>query len=162
MSGMALKFDGLLENKYTSEKNPAMLIEKTASGSSFHHVKTFPAGVYFFLIEGWKDSLLESSADPTLVEFLKSKGAEEVHKECVAAIKAKGKAMMGNAIAGYYSSKKIIPLLNDKFVAAYAEKGIKAVISKVAVVEPYREFLWIELIDTAKAGGYTPALAMGK
>jgi hypothetical protein len=103
---------------------------------------------------------MESSADPTLMQFIKSKGAEGVHQEFVDRIKTKVKAMMGNAMAGYYASSKIKPMLKDEFIAKYEAKGIKAVISKVMVVTPYREFLWVELIDTSAAGGYVASRAM--
>lgn len=148
MSGMVLKFDGAV----------------TGDGLDvMGGCKTFPAGVYYFLIEGWKDKLAESSADPTLAAFLESKGASEVHAAFVKEISSKGKAMMSNAMTGYYSSGKIKPMLKDKFIAAYKEKGIDAVLSKITVnlgMPAYREFLWVELIDASAAGGYKPGQAM--
>lgn len=119
--------------------------------------------MHHFLIEGWNDTLDASSSDAELMAFLEGKGAVDVHAAFVAAIKSGGKATMGNAMTGYYSSSKIIPMMNDTHTAAYASKGITAAISKVTVnlgQPAFREFLWVELIDAAAAGAYTPGNKM--
>ena len=76
-----------------------------------------------------------------------------------------GTSLIPNAMTGYYSSSRILPLLMDKHALLYAEKGIRAVLSKTTVNfgQPiFRDFLWIELIDEAVANGYEPDQAILK
>ena len=115
------------------------------------------------MIEGWHDSLESSIQDATLQSFLSGKGVVDTIAEFASEVKSSGKAMMGNAMTGYYSSSKIIPFFNSKYKPALAEKGIKAVMSKITVnlgQKNYREFLWVELIDEAVAGDYVAGQAM--
>lgn len=73
-----------------------------------------------------------------------------------------GKALISNGLTGFYSSKKIKPLLS-KAVRSFEEKGIAVALSKITVNlgQPvFREFLWVELIDTEVAGSYKPAQAV--
>jgi hypothetical protein len=132
--------------------------------------KRFPRGVNYFLVEAlvayksnvWSNELW-TAWDKGLVEFLESKGAAGVHAEFVAAIKKRGRATLPNCVSGYFSSRRIRGLLDDRpgrpgFATLYAKCGIRAVLCKKIVgLEPadpsappdVRTFLWVELVDEA-------------
>jgi hypothetical protein len=132
--------------------------------------KRFPRGVNYFLVEAlvayksnvWNNELW-TAWDKGLVEFLESKGAAGVHAEFVAAIKKRGRATLPNCVSGYFSSRRIRGLLDDRpgrpgFATLYAKCGIRAVLCKKIVgLEPadpsappdVRTFLWVELVDEA-------------
>ena len=133
--------------------------------------KRFPRGVHYFLVEAlvayksnvWSNELW-TAWDKGLVEFLERKGAAGVHTQFVAAIKKRGRATLPNCVTGYFSSKRIGRLLDDRrglpgFATLYAQCGIRAVLCKKIVgltpaEDPsappdVRTFLWVELVDEA-------------
>ena len=134
--------------------------------------KTFPRGVHYFLVEAivaykehsWSNEMW-TAWDASLTDFLgsKGKGAASVHAQFVAAIKSRGRALLPNSVTGYFSSKKIRGLLDDRpgrpgFATFFAQCGIRVVLCKKEVgLEPdgnepaadVRTFMWVELIDEA-------------
>merc|ERR1711865_1289942 len=117
--------------------------------------KRFPRGVNYFLVEAlvayksnvWNNELW-TAWDEGLADFLKSK---------------RGRATLPNCVSGYFSSRRIRRLLDDRpgrpgFATLYAKCGIRAVLCKKIVgLEPadpsappdVRTFLWVELVDEA-------------
>jgi hypothetical protein len=132
--------------------------------------KRFPRGVYYFLVEalvGYKSNTwsneMWTASDRGLTELVESKGATALYKQFVAAIKKRGKALLPNPLCGYFSSRKIASLLDDRpgrpgFATLFAQKGIRVVLcKKITGLEPadpsappdVRTFLWVELVDEA-------------
>ncbi len=96
------------------------------------------------------------------MRFIEGKGAKITHEGFAGAIKADGRSAFGNGVTGYYSSSKIMAILKERYATHYAEKGIRAVLSKITVndgLPNFRNFLWVELVDEA-ASTYEPSQAV--
>merc|ERR1712072_1365082 len=124
-------------------------------------VQDLPAGRLLFSARCWSANDF-GSTDPVLEAFLVRKGALEVYQELTLEIKAQCKAMLSGIGFGTYSSDKVRPLLRNKYVALFADKGIAVSVNKKTVnlgTSTWREFTWIELVDVDSsswtyAGGY--------
>ena len=140
--------------------------------------KKFPRGVWYFLVEAhvgyqskvWSNELW-TTKEAGLTDWVASKAATSVYEQFVKAITTRGKATLPNSLTGYFSSRRILKLLEARpgrpgYANLLAKCGIRAKLCKLTTglvpitattdtigseswTPDVRTFLWVELIDEA-------------